>query len=54
MAAIRPVLDAVLAKLYPGQAAKVESIGEPREPLTLRITVSSTAGVSDLLSRIDA
>ncbi len=54
VAAIRPVLDAVLAKLYPGQAAKVESIGEPREPLTLRITVSSTAGVSDLLSRIDA
>ena len=52
--AVRPALEATLAKLYPGQQATIESIGEPREPLTLRITVDSDATAADLLARLDA
>jgi hypothetical protein len=51
---VTPALEATLAKLYPGQKATIESIGEPREPLTLRITVSSDASAADLLKRLGA
>jgi len=52
VAAIRPALDATLAKLYPGATAKVDSVGDAREPLTLRVTVSSDASAAQLLSRL--
>ena len=51
---MKPALEATLAKLYPGQQATIESVGEAREPLTLRITVDSDATAADLLARLDA
>ncbi|MCA9578776.1 MAG: hypothetical protein R3B40_14245 [Polyangiales bacterium] len=54
VAAVKPALEATLAKLYPGQQATIESVGEAREPLTLRITVDSDATAADLLARLDA
>ncbi len=53
-AAVRPALEKTLQKLYPGQTAKTESVGAPREPLTLRITVGSKDSAKELLARLDA
>ena len=49
---VKPVLAKTLAKLVPDAEATIESVGEPREPLTIRVKVSSDEGVSALLARL--
>ena len=52
VAAVTPAVQKVLAKLYPGATTEIESVGEPREPLTLRIKAASEDGASALLARL--
>ncbi len=52
VAALRPALDDVLAKVFGGSAYEVTRTGEPREPLTLTIKRSAGEPVSAVAARI--
>lgn len=50
--ALRPALEALLARLYPGASFEIEREGEPRDLLTLRIRAQRSVPVAMLLGRL--
>ncbi len=50
-AALRPALDAVLAKVFAGAPFTVERVGQPRDVLTLKITRAEGEPVSAVAAR---
>lgn len=49
---LRPALEALLRRLYPGVSFEIEREGEPRDLLTLRIRARRSVPVAMLLSRL--
>jgi hypothetical protein len=52
--ALRPDLDAVLGSVYAGAEAAVERIRDPKEPFTLRVTLSDAPPLEELARRLGA
>ena len=50
--ALRPALEALLGRLYPGTSFEIEREGEPRDLLTLRIRAQRSVPAAMLLSRL--
>jgi len=51
-AAFKAELEPLVAKLYGGAKASIERIGDPREPLSARVTASASPSVAELLARL--
>lgn len=51
-AVVRPALEALLARLYPGVDFQIEREGEPRDLFTLRIRTERSVPVAMLLGRL--
>lgn|GEM_PF-96489 len=51
-AVVRPALEALLERLYPGTGFRVEREGDPRDPFTLRIRSERSVPVAMLLARL--
>lgn len=51
-AAVRPALEALLERLYPGAGFRIEREGDPRDLFTLRIRTERSVPVAMLLGRL--
>lgn len=52
-AALRPAIDGLLAKLYPGQTCNVKRVQDPKERFTVNVKAPVDVTVGELLKRLE-
>jgi hypothetical protein len=53
LAAVRPELEQILAKLYAGAKVELESWGNPQQPFGVRVRVSEQPSLDSLIAKLD-